>query len=271
VRNAKVRRLVLIVMLPVLVVLAAGTAAGVAWWRWDEGRQPQVRDAVAVMTRAVADAVTAAGPAVAVAVSGVVRATECELNPVRRGGIFSANADLYTRPGEEEDVVTAMAEVLSRSYPVRRGGAVSGFRPLEAGPISGVRLSVRRLSQGWLSVSARTGCSLGSVPPESGAPVDPAARDAVTALLADLGTRPASFRTHQLPCARGSTVTLAAVSEPVDSADLVTRLAGAVPAGAQLLDSGQANLVAYRTGAVSVIVAAADDGTAVTTQYTVVC
>ena len=43
-----------------------------------------------------------------VAVSGVVRATDCEFNAVRRGGLFSVNADLYTRPGEEEDVVRGL-------------------------------------------------------------------------------------------------------------------------------------------------------------------
>jgi hypothetical protein len=263
---------VLIAVVTVLVLLAGGAAAGVAWWRWDTGRQPQVRDAVAPMGRAVADAVTAAGPSVAVAVSGVVRSTDCEINPVRRGGIFSANADLYTRPGEEEDVVTAMAQGLSRSYQVRRGVAVSGFRPLEADLAPGIRLSVRRLSQGWLSVSARTGCSLGSVPPPSEEqPVDPAARDALTALFAGLGTRPASFTTHRLPCARGSITTVAAISAPADTADLATRLSGIVPASAGLFDPGDSNRVVYRAGAVSVTVAASDDGTAVTSQYTVAC
>jgi hypothetical protein len=262
---------VLIVVVTALVLLAGGVAAGAAWWRWDTGRQPQVRDAVAAMTRAVADAVTAAGPSVAVAVSGVVRSTECEINSLRRGGIFSANADLYTRPGEEEDVVTAMAETLSRSYAVRRGVAVSGFRPLEADPAPGVRLSVRRLSQGWLGVSARTTCSLGSAPSPAGDPADPAARDTLTAFFTSLGTRPASFTTHRLPCAQGSITTVAAVSEPADTADLNTRLAAVVPAAAGLFDSGDSNLVVYREGAVSVTVAASDDGTSVTSQYTVVC
>jgi len=262
---------VLIAAVTALVLLAGGVAAGAAWWRWDTARQPQVRDAVTAMTRAVADAVTAAGPAVVVAVSGVVRSTECEINAVRRGGIFSANADLYTRPGEEEDVVTAMAQALSGSYQVRRGAEVSGFRPLEADPAPGVRLSVRRLSQGRLSVSARTECSLGSVPAPAGEPVDAAARDAVTALFSSLGTRPASFTTHRLPCAQGSITTVAAVSAPADTADLSARLSAVVPADAGLFDPGDSNLVVYRTGPVSVIVAASDDGTSVTSQYTVAC
>lgn len=255
----------------VLVLLAGAVGAGAAWWRWDTDRQPQVRDAVAAMTRAVADAVTAAGPSVAVAVSGVVRSTDCRINPVRRGGLFSANADLYTRPGEEEDVVTAMATALSRSYAVRRAVAVSGFRPLEADLPPGIRLSVRRLSQGWLAVSARTGCSLGSAPSPATDPVDPAARDAVTALFAGLGTRPASFTTHRLPCPQGSITTVAAVSEAADTADLTTRLSAVVPADAGLFDPGDANRVVYRAGAASVVVAASDDGTSFTSQYTVSC
>ena len=261
----------LIAVVTALVLLAGGTAGGVAWWRWDTGRQPQVRDAVATMTRAVADTVTAAGPSVAVAVSGVVRSTDCRINAVRGGGIFTANADLYTRPGEEEDVVTAMERALSSSYPVRRGVSVSGFRPLEADLAAGVRLSVRRLSQGWLGVSARTGCSLGSAPSPPADPVDPAARDAVTALFSRLGTRPASFTTHRLPCANGSISTVSAVSEPADTADLSSRLSGAVPAEAGLFDPGDANLVVYRAGPVSVVIAASDDGTSVTGQYTFAC
>jgi hypothetical protein len=265
------RRRVLIVVVTVLVLLAGGVAAGAAWWRWDTGRQPQVRDAVAAMTRAVADAVTAAGPSVAVAVSGVVRSTDCEINLLRGGGIFTAGADLYTRPGEEEDVVTAMAQALSGAYAVRRGVAVSGFRPLEADLPPGVRLSVRRLSQGRLGVSARTGCSLGSAPAPADDPMDPAARDAVTALFTSLGTRPASFTTHRLPCAQGSISTVAAVSEPADTTDLSARLSAVVPASAGLFDPGDANLVVYREGPVSVVIAASDDGTSVTGQYTVAC
>jgi len=156
-------------------------------------------------------------------------------------------------------------------YEVRRGVAASGFRPLEADPAAGVRLSVRRLSQGRLGVSARTQCSLGSVPAPAAEPVDPAAREAVTRLFAGLGTRPASFTTHRLPCAQGSITTVAAVSAPTDTADLAARLSGVVPADAGLFDAGEANLVVYRAGQVSVTVAASDDGTAVTSQYTVAC
>ena len=260
--------IIVVAAVSVLLVLAGGAAA---WWRWDGDRQPRVEDAVAVMTRAVADAVVAAGPTAAVAVSGVLRSTECRINAFRQGGIFTANADVYTDPGGEEALITAMAEPLSRSYPIRRGAAVAGVRPASADLPAGVRLSIRRLSAGWLSVSARTGCSLGSAPASVEEPVDPTAREAITAVFAALGTRPTSFKAHRLPCAQGSTVTVAAVSEPADSAGLRARLAATIPAQAHRLAAGTSNRVAYRAGTVSVIVAASDDGTSVTSQYTVVC
>jgi len=261
----------MVAALALVVVSAGAAAAGVVWWRWDTARQPKIADAVAVLDRAVADAVVAAGPEAAVAVSGVVRSTTCEISVFRRGGVFTANADLYTDPGGENGLITAMAQRLSGSYPVRRGTAVSGVSPLRADIAGGVELSVRRISEGWLSVSARTGCSLGAATaPASAAPGDAGAAG-ITALLARLGTRPASFVQHRLDCAGGAIVTVAAVSQPVDSSNLGARLAAAVPAGARRFASGESNRVVYRDGAVSVVVAASDDGTAVTSQYTTTC
>jgi hypothetical protein len=44
-----------------------------------------------------------------------------------------------------------------------------------------------------------------------------------------------------------------------------------VPVAARRFASGRSNRVVYRDGDVSVIVAASDDGTAVTGQYTTTC
>jgi hypothetical protein len=65
--------------------------------------------------------------------------------------------------------------------------------------------------------------------------------------------------------------TTAAVSEPADSARLAERLSATVPAGARVFASGTSNLVAYRDGAVSMIVAASDDGATITGQHTTAC
>ena len=266
----RARRL-LIIVAAVTVVAVGGAAAAVAWFRWDTARQPTVRDAVAAMDQAVADAVGAAGPQAAVAVSGVVRSTVCRINFLHSGGVFTANADLYTDPGAEDSLITGMAQRLSGPYQVTRGPAVSGVRPLVADLPGGVELSVRSLGGGWLVVSARTGCSLGAQAAQASPPAGDAATAGITALFAKLGTRPASFSEHRLACRSGAIVTVAAVSGPVDSADLGRRLASAVPAGAHPFEAGDSNRLAYRDGDVSVVVAASDDGTAVTSQYTTTC
>ncbi len=261
----------LLVICAVALVVAGGVTAGAVWWRWDTARQPTVDDAVATMNRAVADTAVAAGPQVAVAVSGVVRSAVCRINPVRRGGIFTAGADLYTRRGTEDELITAMARRLAVSYPVRRGAAVSGVRPLRADMAGGIQLSVRGLGDGWLRVSARTGCSLGAAAAPPPVSPDDAGAAGVSALFARLGTRPASVTRHRLECADGVIVTVAAVSGPVDSSALRVRLAAAVPTTAHRFTSAEANRLVYRDGDVSVVVAASDDGTAVTGQYTTAC
>lgn len=268
----RVRRSVLLIVAVLLLVVAVGgTAAVTAWWRWDTARQPAVRDAVAAMDRAVADVVGAAGPQAAVAVSGVVRSTACRINFLHSGGVFTANADLYTDPGTADALITGIAQRLAGSYAVTRGPAVSGVRPLVAGLAGGVELSVRSLGGGWLVVSARTGCSLGVQAAEASPSAGGAATAGITALFARLGTRPVSFSEHRLDCRSGAIDTVAAVSGPVASGDLSSRLAAAVPAGVHPFAAGGSNRLAYRDGDVSVVVAASDDGTAVTSQYTTTC
>lgn len=82
----------------------------------------------------------------------------------------------------------------------------------------------------------------------------------------------ATLTDQRVSCAAGGEVdTVGAVSEPVDSGDLAGRLSKIVPAGAHRFTAGESNRVVYRDGPVSVIVAASDDGAAVTAQYTTVC
>ncbi|GAA3924717.1 hypothetical protein [Actinoplanes auranticolor] len=263
-------RLLTWIAVPV-VALSLTAVAAAAWWRWDTARQPDVSDAVPAMRRAVADAVVAAGAEAAVAVSGVVRSSRCRINAARAGAVFTARADLYTDPGGEEALITGIAGQLSGTYAVSRGAARSGARPIEATTDRGVRLTVRRISPGWVTVSARTGCSLGTAPGRPSPPPGSSGAAAITAAFAAVGTRPASFVSHQLDCPGGALTTTAAVSEPADSARLAERLSATVPAGARVFASGTSNLVAYRQGAVSMIVAASDDGTTITGQHTTAC
>jgi hypothetical protein len=266
------RRLLIRVVAPLGAVALLGTAGTLAWWSWDAARQPEVTDAVPVLRRALADTVTAAGQDAAAAIGGVARSAQCQINPLRTGGVFTARADLYTDPGGEDDLITGIATRLSGSYPVTRGTALSGVRPLTADAGQGVRLAVRRLGPGWLSVTARSGCSRGSVPdPQAPPPNDPGVA-AVTATFAALGGAPRNFVANTLECPGGGALnTVSGVSQPMESAGLDRRLAGKVPADARRFASADSNRVAYRAGAVSVIVAASDDGTTVTGQYTTAC
>lgn len=264
------KRPLLLIAVAGVLVLAALAGGGAAWWHWDTGRQPQVRDVVATMNRAVADIVVAAGPEAAVAVSPVVRTTDCRLGFLRTGGIFTARADLYTDPGGEDALLTAIGQRLPSGYDVTRGPAVAGTRSLRATGEATVGVSVQRLSPGWLTVIARSGCSLGKAAAPPPAPAGPATA-ALTDLLGHLGTRPATVTEQQVSCATGNIVTVAAVSQPVDSSGLAARLAASVPAGATRFAAGDSNRVVYRAGTTSVIIAASDDGTSVTAQYTTLC
>jgi hypothetical protein len=253
----------------VVAVLVAGAVAVAVWWRWDTDRQPHVDAVVAEMNAAVADVVVAAGSDAAVAVSPVVRSSECRLG-LHHGGIFSARADLYTDPGREDSLITSIAGRLPARYAATRGPDVAGVRALQAGLGGAVTVAVRKLSPGWLTVAARSGCSLGT----AAGPVPPAgaaATGALTALLGRLGTRPAKLTEQRVHCAGGDIVTVAAVSEPVDSGGLAGRLAGVVPTAAHRFGAGESNRVVYRDGTVSVVMAASDDGTTVDAQYTTVC
>jgi hypothetical protein len=258
------------VLIVVVAVFAALAGAAAVWWRWDTGRQPRVGDVVARMNRAVADVVVAAGPDAAFAVSPVVRSTQCRLGFLRQGGIFTAKADLYTDPGAEDALITAITGRLPAGYAATRGPQVAGVSPLRATAGTAVTVAVQRVSPGWLSVTARSGCSLGTATPPAAAATGTGVT-ALTGLLRQLGTAPASLTEQQVQCTQGDIVTVAAVSGPVDSSQLATRLRAAIPAGARQFQSGESNRVVYRSGDTAVIIAASDDGTAVTAQYTTLC
>ncbi|MEU8659938.1 hypothetical protein [Actinoplanes philippinensis] len=252
------------------VVTVLLVAAGAGWWRWEGTRQPRVDDVVAGMNTAVADTVVAAGTEAAVTVSPVLAASTCRLGLLRQGSVFTGKADLYTDPGGEDALITTIQEKLAGRYAVRRGAAVAGVRALEA-DIGTLRLSVRRLSPGWLAVTARSACSAGAAATPATAAAGSPGVTAVSELLTAGGARPAGVTEQRLHCPSGDIVTVSAVSEPVDAGRLAQRLLGRIPAGARTFAAAGANRVAYRDGAVSVVIAASDDAGAVTAQHTVTC
>jgi hypothetical protein len=266
----RVRKRLLAAMVTV-TVLAAATVGATLWWRWDTRRQPQVTDVLAAMNTAVADAVVAAGPDAAVAVSPVVRAAQCRLGPLREGGVFTGKADLYVHPGTEDDLITTIERQLPARYATTRATAVAGVRALRADAGGTISVSVRKLSPGWLGVSARSACSLGAAAAPAAADGSGTGAATLTGLLQRLGTRPASITEQRVRCPAGDIVTLSAISETTATDDLIRRLTDVVPPGARTFTTVDANRVSYRDGAVSIVVAGSDDGTAVTAQHTTVC
>jgi hypothetical protein len=256
-----------------LVLIGLLASAGVLWWRWDTGRQPKVADDIPVMDRAIADTVVAAGDQAAVAISGVFRATTCDLGVLREGGQCNRSADLYTEPGGEDALIGRIAAGLPAAYQASRGTPVGGnAAPLSATAGQRVQLSVRQLGEGWVTARATTGCT-GGRQPRAGAGDSSAgpAAGTINRLFAALGTGPAHVAQHTVACpAGGNLVTTAVVSRPAESTDLGSRLAPLLPAGARRFAS-PANRVSYRAGAVSVTVSASDDSTAVTARYTSGC
>lgn len=268
---SRTRRRLLVWGLSALLVVAVLVVGGAAWWRWDDSRQPVVRDAIGAMTSAVAAVVVAAGSDAAVAVSAVVPSTSCMLNLLTTGSQFTAAADLYTDPGTEDTVITTIAQRLPAGYAARRGPATAGVRPLEADVTGGVLLSVRKVSVGWLTITARSGCSRGTAPAATQPPAGSSATAAITSAFGTLGTTPASFSQVSVPCATGRLTTVSALSAPADSSHLTDRLLPSVPATAHVFSASGSNRLVYRIGQVSTVIAASDDGTTITAQQTTGC
>lgn len=271
-RMALRARLLLFVALP-FAVIAVLAGAGIGWWRYDSARQPTVSDDIPAMDRALATTLGVAGDQTAVAITGVLRAATCRLGPLREGGEFTRSADLYTDPGGEDALISRVAASLPPDYQPQRGAAVGdNAAPMTATVGPGVQLSVRQLGPGWVTARARTGCTGGKQPTDSapdttGGP----GMDTVDRVLSAVAARPGEVRRYTVDCPNGGRlVTVAVLSQPTGSTDLAGRLRNRVPTGARLFTSA-ANRVAYRDGAVSVIVAASDDNTAVTARYTTTC
>lgn len=261
-------RLVLLVALLVIVAVAVPAGVGAAMWRAYTRRQPTVTDAVPAMDRAIADVLAAAGPDPAVAVTGMVRVAVCRLDAIRTGGRYNRVASLYTTRGDEDTLITRITQALPAGYRASRGAGPAGqAAPMTADAGRDVHLSVRQAGYGWVTATAATGCTTGpgNVITSSPGPGEPGLA-AITGVLTQLGTRLASAHRNSLTCPAGAIVTIAAVSATTSTEHVADRVQ--VPPGARRI-SLSTDEVAYRQGAVSLVVAVSDDGTAITVRHTV--
>ena len=269
-------RLRLLIGAVVVLAVALPVAIGVAVWHSGTPRgatggpsAPPLSAVSADQDRAVAAVLSAVGERAAVAVTSAVPVRTCTVAGAH-GSVYARSADLYLDPGGEDALIGTVAAALPSEYRRQRGAATGrDAAPLTAQVGGSVTLTVAQLGDGWVRATAQSDCrTAGST--SAPAPAGTAAA-AIAVLLNSLGTAPDSMHANVLPCnGGGDTVTWAAVSGTVDSGQLQNRLAPAVPPTARRFAS-PANRLPWRDGHTSVIVAASDDGTHVTVQYTVDC
>lgn len=254
----------------VVAAVAAQAGLGVVLWRRHTAHQPKVTADIPTMDRAIVDTLAAAGPDPAVAVTSIVRAAACKLDVLSSCGRYTRSASLYTVRGNEDALITRIAQGLPAGYhPRREPPAAGAAAALSADVGRRVHLSVRHLGYGWITATATTDCTTGTSRPinDSPAPGDPALTT-ITDELTALGTRPASVHQVVLACPSGQITTIAAVSQPTNTDNLADRLP---PRTARREYTFGPDKVAYRDGASSLIVAVSDDGTAITVRHTTSC
>jgi hypothetical protein len=246
----------IILSVVVTVVVAGAAVLGVRWYR---SRGPSLGDVSPALQDGIAALLVAGGSDAAVTIDGVVRTRGCSRGPLRGGGIYTGGVEFYVSPGAEDALLSGIAARLPGA--TQAGGGVSASRG------SGVAVSVRQLGDGWLVGTVATGCVSGPTQLTDTPVADSPPLDAV---LEHLGTRPAALHRTTVVCPSGATaVTTAGISLPTASQNLAQRLP--VPPGARAFPAPSANRVAYRDGAASIIIAASDDGAAITAQYTTSC
>lgn len=270
-----------------VVVLAVAIPVGIGVVVWHSGTPgkggtPSAPPLTAVaedQDRAVAAVLTAVGDKAAVAVTTVVPVRTCTVGAAQ-GWIYSRSADLYLDPGGENALIGAVASGLPSEYRRQRGTATANAAaPLTAEVGGSVTLTVAQLGAGWVAATAQSDCR--AAPTASGTPAPAgSAAAAIAVLLNSLGTTVDSLHATTLPCTGGGpaagsgqirqTVTWSALSAQTDPSGLPGRLAPTLPSSARRFAS-PSNRLPWRDGHSSVIVAASDDGTHVTVQYTVDC
>jgi hypothetical protein len=268
----------LLIVAVVVLAVALPVGIGVAVWRSGSGTPANGRTRSAPplsvvaedQDRAVAAVLSAVGDRAAVAVTTVVPVRKCTVGGAH-GWVYTRSADLYLDPGGEDALIGTVASALPSEYRRQRGAATtSGAAPLTAQVGGSVTLTVAQLGGGWVRATAQSDCRTAAAATPTPAPAG-SAEAAIAVLLASLGTGVDSLNATTLPCTDGGqTVTWSALSRPTDSSGLRNRVAPALPASARRFAS-PSNRLPFRDGHTSVIVAASDDGTHVTVQYTVDC
>ncbi|MGH3656667.1 MAG: hypothetical protein ACRDUA_08400 [Micromonosporaceae bacterium] len=236
-----------------LLLLTLGLAVGYGG-AGSAAEQGDIAEARAPVDATAVELVNAVGSTAAVRVWPYQLLAECRITLVRGGVEYHRRIELFTRPGTERALLTNLAQRLPKGYQAETYAGDDGARL--AGQADGfVKLVGKTTRRGVVTVDLRTGCR-----PEAGPVTDlrvsptraERLRLAGVLELAGVTDRGARWRTGEIDCGESvvRSVRLAVRDVPArplqDSAELV-------PPDARVLLGGE-RLLAYRQGAVSVVV-----------------
>lgn len=209
--------------------------------------------------RAVRELIRAADPAGVLAFGPPEVSRGCRVTPVRPGASAVQDVVLRVRPGTGPDALDAVADRLPPGWDagVRHRPDRDEHR-LEADPGDFVEITGRVEDGGSIvRLRAATGCRPDDDPADwpgwTPAPAASAPRDVLDPLGLTAAGAPLGYG---LDCGADASATSTVTEAGPASTDLAGALRTLVPADA--LVQAEADLVAYRTGAVSTVVSAAD-------------
>ncbi|GII21377.1 hypothetical protein Pme01_09740 [Planosporangium mesophilum] len=241
------RRRWLVVITTLWAVLVTGLALYAAHRGGSTVRtQTSVSQALPTVDRAVAEAVTAAAPAGAVAQVGGYHEVSgrCTVTAVRNGARYERVAHLYVPAGQEGALLDRIRAALPGDYDAqvrdRRLTADAGDFVALKGSVEGA---------GEVRISADTGCRPLTAPVREAS--EAADRRPVEAVLATLKVGGAAWQTHRVPCAQGGYVRTVQADGPAGSgpASLVDALRATAPDAVV----ARPELYAYRSGPVGIV------------------
>jgi hypothetical protein len=226
--------------------------------------QTTVASAQPTIDRAITNVVAAAGSGPVVVVSPFVKTQTCKITPVRSGVEYVRSVSLIAAPGTESALLKTIADGLPASYGAKSGPGNVLNLYADAGDYVGLVGAVP--APGEIEVKAESGCrDEGPKPTEPAAPsLDSAEMAPVRTVLTGLGASTGMTTTSaaEVPCldGRGQLRTVSVQIPPgLVTVPLNTALANLVPHPI----TSSANLVAYRSGSVDVVVAKDSSGTTI--------
>jgi hypothetical protein len=196
----------------VIVVLWTLLIGGLALAVGKNGRatapeQASLTTTLRLADTATGDVVSAIDPATAVIdIEGYQRAeTSCRITAARSGTVLQRTVRAYPTPGEERDLLSAVAHGLPARYSPRL--SAPGTKPVLTAmdrSYIGIRGTVD--GPGQVRIDLNTGCRPGAVPPIAPADSDrapQAARAAVQAAVDRLHLAPTEWASYSAPCRAG--------------------------------------------------------------------